>query len=144
MASKQIYLPFVMNDIPDPGSRAFRLPCSPNAVEGFVVRRGQEVYAYYNQCPHTGVTLNWQEHLFLDSNDEFIQCAMHGALFSVEDGRCLRGPCVGERLEQLDIKITARGQMMIDLISKSPYKQRVIGAPGLKSSPYLPIHSTDK
>ncbi|MDH5326202.1 MAG: Rieske 2Fe-2S domain-containing protein [Gammaproteobacteria bacterium] len=64
----------------------------------FIIKRAQRFFAYLNRCPHTGVSLNWQPDQFLDYENEFIQCAMHGALFQVEDGLCIRGPCVGRSL----------------------------------------------
>ncbi|MFO7603664.1 MAG: Rieske 2Fe-2S domain-containing protein, partial [Gammaproteobacteria bacterium] len=57
----RICLPFMVADIPDPGSRDFSLPQGATELAGFVVHQGGEIYAYRNQCPHTGVALNWQE-----------------------------------------------------------------------------------
>ena len=34
-----------------------------------------------------------------------ILCATHGALFRIEDGHCLSGPCVGESLTPLPVSI---------------------------------------
>jgi nitrite reductase/ring-hydroxylating ferredoxin subunit len=73
-----------------------RVPC-------FVLRQGESLYGYVNSCPHTGVALNWQPGQFLDITGELIQCAMHGALFRIEDGVCLRGPCVGRSLQRLHL-----------------------------------------
>jgi nitrite reductase/ring-hydroxylating ferredoxin subunit len=42
---------------------------------------------------------------FLDSEGELIQCATHGALFRIESGECLRGPCLGAFLEPLPLKV---------------------------------------
>ncbi|MFN3882873.1 MAG: Rieske (2Fe-2S) protein [Nitrincola lacisaponensis] len=63
-----------------------------------VVRRQHQFYVYENRCPHRGIRLEWQADQFLDYEKQFIQCATHGALFRIEDGECIAGPCPGERL----------------------------------------------
>jgi nitrite reductase/ring-hydroxylating ferredoxin subunit len=67
------------------------------------VRRGELVVAYKNSCPHTGVNLEWQTDQFLDMTQSYIQCATHGALFRIDDGYCLRGPCAGDWLDSLQV-----------------------------------------
>ena len=86
--SLKIYLPFVVDEIADPGSRSFSVRNKVEELTGFVVRKGQHIYAYKNQCPHTGVTLNWSEDVFLNCEENLIQCGVHGALFSIEGGLC--------------------------------------------------------
>jgi nitrite reductase/ring-hydroxylating ferredoxin subunit len=77
-----------------------------------VVRRGG-LYAYLNSCPHTGAPLEWLPHQFLDASGAFIQCATHGALFQIEDGRCIRGPCAGAHLKSVQIA-ERDGQLYLD------------------------------
>ena len=67
-------------------------------IQCFLVYHENKVYSYLNSCPHTGINLDWMPDQFLDSNNEFIQCSTHGALFDIENGLCLRGPCLGDRL----------------------------------------------
>ena len=31
-------------------------------------------------------------------------CATHGAIYEPDTGRCIGGPCVGDRLERLDVR----------------------------------------
>lgn len=69
----------------------------------FVIRTGSGIAAYVDRCPHTGAPLEWKAHQFLDHSGEFIQCAMHGALFDKSTGECLRGPCVGEFLQPAEV-----------------------------------------
>ena len=95
-----------LEDIPEPGSRGFELDCKgEEAVRLFVVRKDGVLAAYRNRCPHTGAPLEWLPDQFLDMDDGFIQCAIHGALFRPEDGYCLRGPCVGASLESLELEV---------------------------------------
>lgn len=78
----------------------------------FVVQRDGQIYGYYNRCPHTGINLNWMPDQFLDLDGRFIQCSVHGALFRVEDGMCVWGPCLNQALEPAPIEIHA-GQVYV-------------------------------
>ncbi len=94
------------DDIPDPGSRGFELMLGAETpLRLFVVRKEGILAAYRNRCPHTGAPLEWLPDQFLDLDNSFIQCAIHGALFRPEDGYCLRGPCVGQSLEPLVLEV---------------------------------------
>ncbi|HHC72178.1 MAG TPA: Rieske (2Fe-2S) protein [Thiotrichales bacterium] len=89
-------------ELEDPGS------CSaPDDELGelIVVHRGGEVWAYRNVCPHTGAPLDWQPGRFLSVDGLHIQCALHGALFRIEDGSCLYGPCRGEALQAVPVSV---------------------------------------
>ncbi len=99
--------------IEEPGSRGFALP-GQEGVPFFVVRRPGAVYAYRNRCPHTGAPLEWQPDQFLDIDGSFIQCAIHGALFRVGDGHCLRGPCVNQSLQALPVQVRD-GRILVDV-----------------------------
>lgn len=93
-----------IDDLADPGSYGFDVELTQGGrLSGFLVRKGGEVFGYRNQCPHLGAPLEWQPHQFLDLDNSLIQCAMHGALFQIRDGLCLRGPCVGNSLQSLTI-----------------------------------------
>ncbi|HDZ10472.1 Rieske (2Fe-2S) protein [Pseudohongiella sp.] len=67
----------------------------------FAVKKDGRVYVYYNYCPHLGTPLEWLEDQFMDPDGNFIQCATHGALFVVEDGQCISGPCRGKSLKTI-------------------------------------------
>ncbi|MCB1787128.1 MAG: Rieske 2Fe-2S domain-containing protein [Chromatiaceae bacterium] len=95
-------------EIPDPGSRGFEIPVDEAPpVRLFVVRKDGVLAAYRNSCPHTGAPLEWLPDQFLDLDNSFIQCAIHGALFRPEDGYCVRGPCAGGALEALLLTVVA-------------------------------------
>lgn len=63
------------------------------------------IYVYQNSCPHLGIQLEWQADEFLDGDSSMIQCSSHGALFRIEDGECLLGPCLGQSLIAIDFAI---------------------------------------
>ena len=94
-----------LSELPDPGSRGFVLEGDNETLELFLVRTGQAVHGYRNSCPHTGGPLDWLPDQFLNIDNEFIQCATHAALFQIETGYCVSGPCAGERLIALKIVI---------------------------------------
>ncbi len=69
----------------------------------FLVRHQGTAYGYLNQCPHLGVELNWKPDHFLDVDKRHIQCSTHGALFRMQDGFCIEGPCAGQVLTPVHI-----------------------------------------
>lgn len=80
-----------------------------DAAKLFAVRRDGRVYAYQNRCPHRGVPLEWQADQFLDHSHSLIQCATHGALFLIESGECVSGPCSGQSLKALKCREDSEG-----------------------------------
>ena len=94
-----------LEDVPDGGSRGFTLRGEGGReVRVFAVRRGEAVWAYVNRCPHRGTPLDWRPHDFLDREGRHIVCATHGAVFQVEDGVCIAGPCPGEQLTPIPLE----------------------------------------
>ncbi|MFN2309301.1 MAG: Rieske (2Fe-2S) protein [Gammaproteobacteria bacterium] len=91
--------------LPDPGARGFCLHADAGVRDIFVVRRGETVFAYLNHCPHTGSPLDWQPDQFLNPERSLIQCATHAALFRIEDGHCLAGPCAGQALTPVAVTL---------------------------------------
>lgn len=91
-------------------SRGFRHA----GVELLGVRRQGQVFLYRNRCPHRGIPLNWQPDDFLDSSASLITCAHHGALFLIESGECVAGPCEGELLEALACHEDSQGIWLRD------------------------------
>ncbi len=92
-----------LDDLDDPGTKGFE------KIDGqapfFVVRRGDAVFGYRNFCPHYGAPLDWKPDAFLSYDRAHILCSMHGALFGIQDGICIKGPCPGDALEQVDLQI---------------------------------------
>ncbi|MBU2157691.1 MAG: Rieske (2Fe-2S) protein [Gammaproteobacteria bacterium] len=78
------------------------------------VRKDGQLYAYRNRCPHRGIPLEWLPDQFLDASTSLIQCATHGALFLIESGECVAGPCAGQSLQEFAIREDDQG-IWIDL-----------------------------
>ena len=71
----------------------------------FVVKKNEQFYGYINSCPHIGIELEFHQDQFLDEDAELIVCSSHGALFEIETGNCLAGPCIGQALESIELVI---------------------------------------
>jgi nitrite reductase/ring-hydroxylating ferredoxin subunit len=100
-------------DLADPGARGFTLGGGEWPLKGFVVRKGEVIRAYVNYCPHAGFPLNWQPDVFLAPGGNMIRCIMHGALFEIDTGDCVAGPCLGDGLQPLPIHVRD-GYVLLD------------------------------
>ena len=83
--------------LPEAQSRGFDV----DGLSLLAVRRNGQVFVYRNRCPHRGVALEWRPDQFLDSSASLIQCATHSALFLIESGECIAGPCEGQALTSI-------------------------------------------
>ena len=93
-----------LDDLPDGGAKGFEGP--PGSFIGLLaVRQGDTVHVYQNACPHIGTPLDWVPDRFLSADGSHLICATHGAEFRITDGFCVRGPCQGDSLERVLIRI---------------------------------------
>lgn len=89
------------------GERAFRV---------VVFRAGDGARAYVNECPHFHVRLNFREAVFCVydlGEGRQLMCAHHTAMFRIDDGACVDGPCVGDRLLAVDVAVDAAGDVVV-------------------------------
>ena len=91
-------------DLADPGTRGFRFREGDRLFAGFVLRQGNEVRGFVDSCPHAGWPLSALDDRYLTRDSRHILCAGHGALFAL-DGRCVAGPCHGERLSPWPVEV---------------------------------------
>ena len=101
-----------LQDLADSASRGFVDVGEGHGI--FLVRKGEQVFGYRNRCPHTGAPMEWQPDQFLDFDGSFIQCALHGALFRIRDGYCVRGPCAGQGLEAVSLLVEDGQVILLD------------------------------
>lgn len=104
-----------LDEISDPGGKGFNITLNSQQQEIFVIRRGEQVHGYVNSCPHTGVCLDWQPDQFLTSDNKLIVCSMHGARFRIEDGHCVSGPCSGDALTTVDVRVEPESGVILCL-----------------------------
>ena len=93
------------DELADPSSREFRIGDGDWPVKGFVVRHGDNVYAYLNSCRHLGHPMNWKPDSFLTKDRANIMCSSHGAIYEIPTGLCIGGPCLGKSLRALPVEI---------------------------------------
>jgi len=93
------------SDLSDPGSRAFTIGSGEWPLKGFVVRKGEQVFAYLNRCPHAGHPLNFFANDFLTVDQTLLMCRSHGACFDITTGLCVAGPCVGASLRPIEVRV---------------------------------------
>ena len=87
-----------LDAIGDPGAKGFEFREGDLLFQGFVVRKGSAVFGYRDSCPHIGWPLALDPDTYLTRAGDLILCSGHGALFRLEDGLCVGGPCAGKRL----------------------------------------------
>ena len=73
----------------------------------FTLRRGKRDLdaLIVNRCPHTGITLEWVDNQFFSSDQRYLMCATHGAVFEPPTGECIWGPCLGLSLQSVPVEI---------------------------------------
>ncbi len=96
---------FSTDEIIDRQCRTFRIADGAFTQEIFVVFKGDKFYVYQNSCPHTGAPLDWMPDQFLNLDKTHIQCSTHHALFRIEDGFCVAGPCAGQSLKKVPVRV---------------------------------------
>jgi nitrite reductase/ring-hydroxylating ferredoxin subunit len=97
-----------IDDLPEGHTAVFRLTCGGRSVHGFAIHHAGGVHAYVNSCPHVGTTLDMWPNEFLAEDRRTIVCATHGALFEPETGACIAGPCAGDSLAPLAVRVVDR------------------------------------
>jgi nitrite reductase/ring-hydroxylating ferredoxin subunit len=93
-----------LDEIPDGGATAVDAMLADGEESVILLRRGGQVSGYLNICPHAGNRLDYAPGKFLLKNGTLI-CAVHGATFNQADGLCIAGPCRGEHLQPIAIRV---------------------------------------
>ncbi len=88
-------------EVPDTGALTVALSDGKSVI---LIRQKDQQHAYSNVCPHAGRRLDWAPGKFLIKRG-VMTCAAHGASFDVADGTCLGGPCRGEGLQTVPIRV---------------------------------------
>lgn len=101
------------DDLLDGDSRGFDTQGSGHDTV-LVVRRGAQIHAWLDACPHYGGTpLAWRRHAYLNAARDRIVCAAHGAQFEIDTGLCTIGPCLGDSLTPLPVELTECGRVLL-------------------------------
>jgi len=98
-----------IDDITEGKTRGFEL----GGLSIIALKKEAVVYLYVNRCPHLGLNLEFQPDDFLNYDETFIQCSTHGAMFTLDSGECVLGPCKGATLQQLGFSLED-GQIILN------------------------------
>ena len=80
--------------------------------KAFVVRRDGRLHAFWDACPHHDAPMTWRTNAYLNGARDRIVCAVHGAEFEIETGRCLLGAALGQSLTPAPIEATPDGDVV--------------------------------
>ena len=98
----------------DPGTDS----TSQTPFRMLLLRKGSEVHAFVNRCPHFGVPLAARQEQLLQQPLASLTCNVHYARFRWSDGLCESGECVGESLIPVALVVSASGQVCIALATE--------------------------
>jgi len=96
-----------------PGAvKKFWLICQKYRLDAFLVNHQGNYYAYVNRCRHMPTPLDFVRNEFLSDDGRFLQCYTHGAVYEFATGMCISGPCKGESLYRLPVRVD-RGDVLV-------------------------------
>jgi nitrite reductase/ring-hydroxylating ferredoxin subunit len=94
-----------LQDMPNGEAIALDVMLPPLGEESVILlRQDEHVSAWLNICPHAGRRLDWAPGKFLISRGMLV-CAAHGASFNIDNGECIGGPCRGESLRAVPVRV---------------------------------------
>jgi len=111
-----------LDDLADRPCRGFRVGDGPWPLSGFLVRKGNAVHAYLNRCPHARHPLNIRPDEFLTPDRSLIVCCSHGALFELDTGYCVDGPCAGDSLTRIPVELLSGYVLLAEGVEPSDYE----------------------
>lgn len=96
-----------------PGSvRKFWLICQKYRIDAFLINDQGQFHAYVNRCRHMPTPLDFIRDQFLSEDGRHLMCYTHGALYEFATGVCVAGPCKGEALYRLPVRVEA-GEVLV-------------------------------
>lgn len=102
-----------LDSLEDGGLQEVEAVLDGDAESLILHRRGDQVRAWLNVCPHAGRRLDWAPGRFLLSGAGLLVCAAHGASFELDHGACVAGPCRGEALRAVPVRVQD-GQVVLE------------------------------
>ena len=80
----------------------------------FIVKQDGQLFGWRNACPHvSGAPMAWRKDAYMNSQQTFISCHAHGALFEPNTGLCVQGPCLGKSLKPVPVYVNQAGKVSI-------------------------------
>jgi nitrite reductase/ring-hydroxylating ferredoxin subunit len=94
------------------GVKKFWLICQKYRIDAFLVNDQGRFHAYVNRCRHMSTPLDFVREQFLSDDGRHLMCYTHGALYEFGTGVCVSGPCKGESLYRLPVRVD-RGEVLV-------------------------------
>ncbi len=91
------------------------LPLAMQQVSLLVGRVEGSWRAYANVCPHRSVPLDFGGMPPMSDDGQYLLCNQHGALFRLDDGVCVEGPCIGDALTAVEVVGEGEGIRVVDV-----------------------------
>ncbi len=108
----------LLEALPSHQAKRFQIRCSDilpfvgmNAdpedyLSAFVLRKDEHIVAYLNRCAHLPMEMDWNPGIFFDEDFSHIVCSTHYALYEIDTGICVHGPCPkGAKLIPLRVQV---------------------------------------
>jgi nitrite reductase/ring-hydroxylating ferredoxin subunit len=112
MSPKQSPAPLChADDLTEGAARGFALSALRQKV--IILRKAGRLHGWLDACPHYegGTPMAWKSDAYLNGTGTHLACHSHGALFDVETGACVLGPCLGKGLTRVELHITETGEV---------------------------------
>lgn len=102
-------------DVEEGDAKGFPIGGNPKS-KVIVLRHKGRLIGWLDSCPHYagGTPMAWRTNAYLNGDKTMIVCASHGATFDKESGECTLGPCLGQSLTPVPLRIDADGNVFID------------------------------
>jgi nitrite reductase/ring-hydroxylating ferredoxin subunit len=101
-----------VGELPPGRVKKFWLVCDKYRVDGFLINDQGSFHAYVNRCRHMATPLDFMREEFLSEDCQHLMCYTHGALYEFASGLCIAGPCKGELLYRLPVRVD-RGEVLV-------------------------------
>lgn len=101
-----------VEELPPGRVKKFWLVCDKYRVDAFLVNDQGSFHAYVNRCRHMSTPLDFVRDQFLSEDRQHLMCYTHGALYEPATGLCVAGPCKGEVLYRLPVRVD-RGDVLV-------------------------------
>jgi len=101
-----------VDELKDGSVKKFWIICQRYRVDGFLVNDQGNYHAYVNRCRHMPTPLDFIRDRFLSEDQRHLMCYTHGALYEFGTGLCIDGPCKGESLYRLPVRIDG-GEVLV-------------------------------
>jgi nitrite reductase/ring-hydroxylating ferredoxin subunit len=70
-----------------------------------MVRKGRDVRAFVNACPHQYLPLNHKGDKLISTDGKVIRCTNHSAGYSAETGEGIEGLGIGKCLDAIPVRV---------------------------------------